>query len=402
MCKACDETADGQGVRCNRPDGRVSDVELDQRNRVRNLNTARSALARGDAQAAANALAGAVAAQRSLDGGPTAPVGDPAPTVEPHRDFIVSPSNISTASDRLVEINRRREQSGKPPLVMNVTRQHRPTGDPIMSLERATVRISGASQEELNEVSLGNVRTEPERRVKTFAVLEAACAATRLNGGKYVSVNEGPNSIPAQVNAYINAAPGSPERMRLEPTREDKRMAVNVRMWIRTQQPTTDYTKALRHSVSEDHMGLREAGTAASGIAGFQRHRARVEEMKARAAANPPQKVPGSEVREPMVVSPRPRGSRWLGTPGQQVRVVATVEKVVPVASDYSVSPRYLYVMRTPDGDLVRWMASSTQGMVEGDDVTLFGTIRAHSEFHGEKQTEMFYCKPMIHTARAS
>lgn len=400
MCDACDETPDGRGRRCNRPDGRMTSTEKDQRNRSRNLANARDALAQGDAQGAANSLASALAAQRALDGGPSAPVGEPSTTDAPHRDFVVAPSDVATAMARVQFINSQRDQKGLPPVTMDVTRQHQPTSDPIMAMEQATVRISGASQEELDSLTLGNVRTEPERRVNTKAVLEAACAATRLNGGRYVATSESANSIPAQINAFVNDVPGGPERTRLATTPEDKKMAVQVRSWVRTQQPTTDYLRALRHSVSEEYMGLREAGTASSAIAGFQRHRQRIADMEAQQAREQAearaQNRPVSQ--EPVVVSPRPGGSRWLGQKGQDVTVVANVEGVYPMMHEARRKPHYLYIMRTPDGDLVRWMATNGQGLEVGDHITLQGTIKGHSTFNGEKQTEMFYCKPLIHT----
>lgn len=46
----------------------------------------------------------------------------------------------------------------------------------------------------------------------------------------------------------------------------------------------------------------------------------------------------------------------------------------------------------------MRWFASEDQGMETGDAVTVQGTIRDHSTFNGERQTEMWYCKaPVIH-----
>lgn len=398
MCDSCSETADGRGRRCNRPDGVMSDAEKDRRNRTRNLSAAYDSLARGDAQAAANALAGARSAQQSLDGGPRVPVAAPSNVPGPQRDFYVSPSDAATAVERLQFVNRNRQQVGKPPLTVETTRQYAPTQDPIMASEIVTVRVSGGSVEELGGLSLGNVRTAPETRVNTIAVLEAACAATRLSGGRYVPAQEGSASVPAQVNAFINAAPGSPERKRLEPTREDKRMALTVRSWLRLQPATNDYMQSVQHAVTQEYMGLREAGTAASGIAGYQRYRERLERQRKERAKEAQQVVPGTSTPEPQVVSPRPTGSRWRGHKGH-VHTFGNlhVEKVVEVSNPYRPQPSYLYIMRTEDGDLLRWMATTTQGMREGDRVTLHGQVKDHSMYNGEKQTELWYCKTQIH-----
>lgn len=77
---------------------------------------------------------------------------------------------------------------------------------------------------------------------------------------------------------------------------------------------------------------------------------------------------------------------------------MAQVELAHPVHNDRSPHPRILYIMRTPQGDLVRWFASEDQGMEKGDAVTVRGTIKDHSTFNGERQTELWYCKaPVIH-----
>lgn len=388
MCDACDETPDGQGRRCNRPDGFTSQ-EADRRNRSRNLANAREALANGDAQAAANSLARSVAAQKSLDGGHHAPVQVPDEVTGPHRDFTVSPSDLQTALARLEQVNIGREKVGLARLEPHITRDRQPTDDPIMVTEAVNIRVAGASEEELAALSLGNVRSNPERKVNTLEVLAVAHAATRHNGGVYVPKRMGENSVPSLVDAYVADRPDGPMRKNLEPTSEDRRLGMNMRMWVRTLQPTSDYNAALRHSVAEDYMSMRESGTASSAVAGFQEHQKRVEANK-RALSAPE-----------AVISPRPQGSRWLARVEDKVTIVAHVEKVVKMYHPKRADPHFLYVMRTPEGDLVRWAASSTKGLREGDDVTVQGQVKAHSVFNGERQTELWYCKqPRIHVGQ--
>ena len=394
MCRACDETPDNQGRRCGRPEG-FTEAEADRRNRARNLNTAQSHLASGDAQSAANSLFRAAAAHRGAVGAPVGgPVQAPANAEGPHRDFTVSPADTPTAVARLEMMNQERAKVGMPPMSIDVSRSHQvDPSDPIYAMETTTVRVQGATQEELDRLSIGNVRSEPERKVKSAAVMEAAVVAHRLNGKVYVPRGQGENSVPDQVNRYLAEPPNGPTRQRLEPTQEDKREAGRVRIWVRSQQPSTDYQAALRHALSEDYMSVREAGTAASALSGFTRYQNRIEEtrQKARAARN-------QSGGPPPVHSPRPSGSRWLGQKDQAASVTAQVELAHPVYNDKSPDPRVLYIMRTPQGDLVRWFASEDQGIEVGDAVTLRGTIKEHSTFNGERQTEFWYCKnPVIH-----
>lgn len=390
MCRACGDTPDGSGRRCNRPDG-FTPVESDQRNRLRNLANARDALNKGNPQEAANALAHALAAQRALDGGSGVPIGDPTPTKEPHRDFTVNPSDLDKAKARIEALNKKREQSGRGPMTMEVTRQHKPIpGDPIVAWEQATVRVSGATEEELAKTTLGSdVRDAAEKRVRTLAVLETAAAATRINGGVYASRQEaGENSVPAVVDAYIADAPDGSVRKVLAPTAQDREMAIKVRMWVRGQPATSEYIQSVRHSVAEDYMSMRHVGTASSAISGYLRHEERMAKHTAEHGVAP--------------ISPRVTGSRWLNKPGDKIILTARVERVVPVYHENRALPRYLHIMRTPDGDLVRWMAPETQGIAEGDDVTVKATVKGHSTFNGEKQTEVYYAQaPRIHPKSA-
>lgn len=396
MCKACDETPDNQGRRCGRPEG-FSEAEADRRNRARNLSNAQSHLTSGDAQSASNSLARAVAAHRGAVGAPVGgPVQAPAEAEGPHRDFIVSPADTPTAVARIEMMNQERAKVGLPPMKVDVTRSHQTDpSDPIFATESSTVRVQGASQEELDRLSVGNVRTEPERKVKAAAVMDAAVVAHRLNGKVYVPRGEGENSVPDQVNRFVAEGPNGPLRQRLAPTQADKDEAGRVHIWVRSQQPTSDYQAALRHALSSEYVSVREVGTAASAMSGFTRYQERLEEARQKALAKnaSQQKSDG-----PPVHSPRPAGSRWLGQKEQKVSVTAHVELAHPVRNDKSPYPRVLYIMRTPQGDLVRWFAAEDQGMEKGDAVTVQGTIKDHSTFNGERQTEMWYCKaPVIH-----
>lgn len=400
MCRACWETPDNQGRRCPRDDG-FSVAEGEQRNRSRGLNNAADKLASGEVQAAVNQMENARRAQRSLDGVPAAPTGDPAPAAGAHRDVIISPSSVDSAKAQLDQLNRDRATQGQPPLTVDITRQAVPdTADPIMSWEQATVRVSGATQEELDSLSLNGVTSDRERRVQTDAVLAATCAITRIeSGGRYVSRKEGgEESTPARVAQYVHDDPDGPLRQQYVPAPVDEAKAKGVRKWARETKPTNDYIRAMRHSLAEKHLGLRDVGTAASSVAGYNRaaddlavqNKRRQDELLAQHAnggAGASQAGAGA--------------SRWLNQPGDKVMVTGTVEKVTEVYHESRWNPRHLYIVRSPDGDVVKWLPADFTGFNVGDQVTLRGQVKAHITYNGEKQTEMNYCKPEIHFSPA-
>lgn len=413
MCRACNETPDGQGRHCTRSDG-FSAVEGNQRNRSRGLNNAADALAHGDPQAAVNQLENARRAQRTLDGVPAAPLGDPQPTTGPQRDLIISPSSVDSAKAQFDQINRARAEEGRPPLSVEMTRQNAPdASDPIMTWERTTVRISGADQDELDALRLNGVSGDPERRVKTTAVLEATCAVTRVDSdGKYISRNEaGADSTPARVTQYIHDGPGGEARQRYAPTEADQARAKSVRTWGRATQPTNDYLRAMRHSLAEESLGPRDVGTAASSLSGYERacaDKARADDLQreflAKHGVGPEGQQPpggGQGLGTPAQATPTgrpPRSqSRWLNNVGDKIMVHGQVERSIEIDHANRYDATYMYIIRSRDGDVVKWVPVDFIGFQEGDSVTLRGEVRGHVEFQGEKQTEMFYCTPTLH-----
>lgn len=113
--------------------------------------------------------------------------------------------------------------------------------------------------------------------------------------------------------------------------------------------------------------------------------------------------VPGPAAESGPRPSPPPRPSRhasqWFGEQGQSVTLRAWVEGVHPIQHESRIRPHFLYIVRTHEGDLLRWMASRDAGLETGDDITLQGTVKGHSTFNDERQTEVFYCQPTIHNA---
>ncbi|MDN5653909.1 MAG: hypothetical protein L0G46_02295 [Kocuria sp.] len=413
MCRACSETPDGQGRHCTRNDG-FSEVEGNQRNRSRGLNNAAGALAHGDPQSAVNQLENARRAQRDLDGVPAAPLGVPQEAPGPQRDIQIAPSSIDAARAQLDQLNRARAERGESELGIDITRQNaEDTADPIMTWERGTVRVSGGTQEELDSLRLTGVASEPERRVKTTAVLQATCAITRIDsGGRYLSRNDGgEQSTPARVIQYINEGPGGPLRQQYAPTAPVLARAKSVRTWARETRPTNDYLRAMRHALGEESLGPREVGTAASALCGYERayaEKSRAEQMQeeflakhgmsSSGHATTPEGGSGASAAGVMSDGRPPRSqSRWLNQPGDKVMVTGRVERVRAIVHEKRWDPRHLYIIRTPDGDAVKWLPPDFVGFEEGDEVTLRGQVKAHTEFQGEKQTEMFYCKPEIH-----
>lgn len=51
------------------------------------------------------------------------------------------------------------------------------------------------------------------------------------------------------------------------------------------------------------------------------------------------------------------------------------------------------YKFATSDGNVLFWSASSSQGLVQGREVMLLGTVKSHDEYQGQKSTRITRCK---------
>lgn len=395
MCRSCSETSNGQGRRCERSDGFTS-TEGEQRSRSRGLNNAAVALADGDPQAAVNQLENARRAQMALDGGTPVTGDTPSPTGGAHRDFIVAPNDLDFATMQLTNINRERAAHGRAPLAVETTRQaKRSESDPIMVWERNVVRVSGATDDELSKLALGKVSSDAERRVDTSALMHATQAIMRVESdGKYVSRAEGGDrSTPALLQQYLADAPGGALRGRYEPTIADKRRGSTVRLMAKNGKATSDYETAMVAAHSGETVSVRDAGVAASAVAWVQRRQDAFEAGKAPGGPPEAAQAPSASGTAASVASGR---SHWLSSPDSWLTVTGRIEHVEPLYYEGQ-QGNYLYVLRTPGGDSVKWIALKDEHLFAGGDVTLVGRVKAHSTFRGEKQTVVNHAstKPM-------
>lgn len=99
---------------------------------------------------------------------------------------------------------------------------------------------------------------------------------------------------------------------------------------------------------------------------------------------------------------PRPRSTCHLGQVGQKLTVEVVIERVKDMDKRYANSNNVQYtqrfhVMREPtSGAAVIWTSSGGVKFDVGQRVVLTGTVKAHSEYNGELQTQMSRCKGVV------
>lgn len=82
--------------------------------------------------------------------------------------------------------------------------------------------------------------------------------------------------------------------------------------------------------------------------------------------------------------------SRWLGTVGAKIEVVGKVASLRHIDGQYGVST--LLVIES-DGNVVKWFASGEKEFEIGAQIRLAGTVKAHDEYKGRKETVVTRCK---------
>lgn len=82
-------------------------------------------------------------------------------------------------------------------------------------------------------------------------------------------------------------------------------------------------------------------------------------------------------------------GKSWVGSVGERITLSeANVKLLTSWETMYGYTYMYQFVDKA--GNIYIWKTSNN---VEGDTVSLKGTVKAHSDFNGVKQTELTRCK---------
>jgi hypothetical protein len=93
-------------------------------------------------------------------------------------------------------------------------------------------------------------------------------------------------------------------------------------------------------------------------------------------------------------LKPKPtQTSEYVGKEKQRLTFNLIVNKILRFDSYYGTTT--LYIMQDASGNVFKWGASSSlpDEVKEGSAITLTGTIKAHEEYRGVKQTVLTRCK---------
>ena len=125
-----------------------------------------------------------------------------------------------------------------------------------------------------------------------------------------------------------------------------------------------------------------------------EKRQAILREQEAKAAA----KRAEQERREAEIAAKKAR-SQYVGTEGERLTVEVTVEKAINFARrghcGFGTELATIYKLRDREGNALVWITSGTLNTIrgheaeEGEQVTITATVKKHSEYDGERQTEL-------------
>lgn len=148
-------------------------------------------------------------------------------------------------------------------------------------------------------------------------------------------------------------------------TDADVAHATNALAWAKSLDGASDYERNLSLVAAQETIERSHVGILASAISGYNRHIGKLAEKASRPT------------------------SAHVGEVGKRIDLVVTVERTFNVDTDYGVL--VINTMRTDEGAIVVWKTGKAVGTV-GTRIALRGTVKRHSEYKGEAQTEMSRC----------
>lgn len=215
----------------------------------------------------------------------------------------------------------------------------------------------------------------------TVETLEYAAAVIRLEGwhSRGTAQSTGATATADVVATCLGGGETAARFRRFyAPSPSDSKLAMDSLEWVRgtlsQKDDTSDYEHNLIISVRHSEIDARSIGVAVSAVSAYLRALSREAELQAKRASN--------------------AASQYVGTVGERVRnVVATVELKKLCESDFGSS--YLVKLRTAEGNLLSWFCSGrgADDVRPGESVRITGTVKAHKEWNGAKETQLSRCK---------
>ena len=160
----------------------------------------------------------------------------------------------------------------------------------------------------------------------------------------------------------------------------NKEKAELILNWVRSQNPEFGYMSNLKAACLPEYCEFRSFGLISSAVAAYNRD----QEKQAR------------EAKRAVQVKAEAENSEWFGSIGDRVEL-HDLSCVLLSSWDNQFGITRLYKLTSENGSVFTWKTGiclwDDNKQATPDKVSLKGTVKAHTEFRGIKQTELTRCK---------
>lgn len=160
----------------------------------------------------------------------------------------------------------------------------------------------------------------------------------------------------------------------------NKEKAELILNWVRSQNPEFGYMSNLKAACLPEYCEFRSFGLIVSAVAAYNRDQEKLARQAEKAAQ----------------VKAESENSEWFGSIGERVEL-SNLACTLLTSWNNQFGTTHLYKMVSENGSVFTWKTGThlwdSEKQSTPDKVSLKGTIKAHSEFRGIKQTELTRCK---------
>ena len=200
-----------------------------------------------------------------------------------------------------------------------------------------------------------------------YGVLEVVAAALVVSkeGAEYNK-----ESIKFQTSSCLERArkPNSSDPMYPWPTNDQFAKAAEILTWADAQAPNSDYMRNVQAIIKADVVNFKHFGFITSLVPGYLKHLGVVASR-----ANAPVKA-----------------NEYFGKVGDRVELELTLVRTPGFNTAYGYMT--VYTFEASNGATFVWKSTADAGMEIGEKAVVRGTIKAHDEFRGTKQTVLTRC----------
>lgn len=198
--------------------------------------------------------------------------------------------------------------------------------------------------------------------IKTSYFLEVCCSLILENG--YTSRKQSEEQmIPSTCDSVLNIL-NSKTGKDISITKEATELQNDIKTFFEAYEPQNDYTYNIKTLIGKEYLDLRYAGIVASAYLPFKK---------------------AKEIKNDGI------NSNFIGSINEKLNFELVLCSIRNFETIYGTT--WLYSFKDKTNNVIIWKASKKQDIHENTTVNLKGTIKAHNEYKGVKQTVLTRCK---------